>query len=239
MKGDVGAGGRVLLVDDEPAFQRLGGALLRSLGHEVTVAGDGEAALTAFAAARPDVVLLDLAMPPRLDPQAGLELVPRFAPAPVVVLTGHADHALALQAAELGAWDFLAKPVEPEMLGFVVARAVRKARLDAELRGLREGEGAEDLGMAGRAPAMERLRAMVRRLGPAVRVPVVVLGPTGTGKELVARALHACSPRGRAVRGGALRGAARRAAGERAVRPSPRQFHRGAPRPARPRRGRA
>ena len=185
---------RVLLVDDEPAFQRLGAAWLRGLGHEVMVAGNGDEAAARFAAASPDVVLLDLAMPPRFDPAAGLELVPRFLPVPVVVLTGHADHTLALRAAELGAWDFLAKPAEPEMLGFVVARAARKARLDRELHELRQGAGPEDLGMAGRAPAMERLRAMIRRLGPA-GVSVVVLGPTGTGKELVARALHTCSSR--------------------------------------------
>jgi len=185
---------RVLLVDDEAAFQRLGAAWLRGLGHEVAVAGDGDAAVARFGGFAPDVVLLDLVMPPRFDPAAGLELIPRFAPVPVVVMTGHADHTLALRAAELGAWDFLAKPVEPEMLGFVVARAARKARLDRELRHLRQGAATEDLGMTGRAPALERLRAMVRRLGPS-GVPVVVLGPTGTGKELVARALHACSAR--------------------------------------------
>ena len=110
------------------------------------------------------------------------------------MLTGHADHALALRAAELGAWDFLAKPADPEMLGFVVARALRKAALEAELRALRQREGSDDLGLIGRSPAIARLRDMVRRLGPA-SIPILVLGPTGTGKELVARALHACSPR--------------------------------------------
>lgn len=135
--------GRVLLVDDETAFQRLGAAWLRGLGYEVVAAGDGAAAEALLAGAALDVVLLDLSMPPR------------FLPTPVVVLTGHADHALALRAAELGAWDFLAKPVEPEMLDFVVARAVRKARLDAELRHLRQGSAAEDLGMAARSPVLE------------------------------------------------------------------------------------
>lgn len=187
--------GRVLLADDEAAFQRLGSAFLRSLGHEVVVAGDGEQALAAFRTQPPpELVLLDLAMPPHMDPEIGLSLIPRFAPAPVVVLTGHGEHALALRAAELGAWDFLTKPIDPDILRFVVARAVRKARLEAELAALRAGPSGEDLGMAGTAPATVQMRALVRRIAPT-GVSVLVLGPTGTGKELVARALHGCSAR--------------------------------------------
>jgi two-component system NtrC family response regulator len=186
--------GRILLVDDEPAFQRLGADFLRGLGHEVLVAGDAEQALAAFATLpAPDLVLLDLAMPPTMDPEAGLELVPRFARVPVIVWSGHGDHELALRAAELGAWDFLTKPIDPDMLRFVIARALRKAKLDAELRALRAAQAGDDMGLVGQAQATVQLRAMVRRVGPT-RVSVLVLGPTGSGKELVARALHASSP---------------------------------------------
>ncbi len=188
--------GHILLADDEPAFQRLGGAWLRNLGHRVTLADDAGHALRAYADARPDVVLLDLSMPPRMDPEAGLDLIPAFAPAPVIVLTGHAHHDLALKAMERGAWDFIAKPIEPDMLRIIIARAVRKAKLDAELTRLRQQDSADDLGLAGRSATMTRLRDMVRRLGPT-NVAVIILGPTGTGKELVARALHATSPRAR------------------------------------------
>ena len=186
--------GRVLLVDDEPAFQRLGGSFLRDLGHTVTVAGDGEQALASFERQRPELVLLDLAMPPHMDPEIGLEMIPRFSGVPVVVLTGHGEHELALRATELGAWDFLTKPIDPDMLRFVVARALRKARLDAEVATLRATAATDDLGLVGQAPAMTQLRGMVRRVAQT-SVSVLVLGPTGTGKELVARALHGCSAR--------------------------------------------
>jgi DNA-binding NtrC family response regulator len=186
--------GRVLLVDDEAAFQRLGGNFLRGLGHEVDIAGDGDAALARFAAQRPELVLLDLAMPPHMDPERGLELIPRLPGVPVIVLTGHGEHDLALRAAELGAWDFITKPIDPDLLRFVVARALRKSRLDAELGRLRSTQSADDLGLVGQTPPMQQLRAMVRRVAPT-RVSVLVLGPTGTGKELVARALHEGSPR--------------------------------------------
>jgi len=192
---DTPESGRVLLVDDEPAFQRLGGSFLRDLGHAVTLAGDGEQALASFERQRPELVLLDLAMPPHRDPEIGLELIPRFAGVPVIVLTGHGEHELALRATELGAWDFLTKPVDPDMLRFVVARALRQARLEAELAALRAASADDDLGLVGQAPAMTQLRAMVRRVAQT-HVSVLVLGPTGTGKELVARALHAGSARG-------------------------------------------
>ncbi len=189
-----GETGFLLLVDDEPAFQRLGGKYLRDLGHEVAIAGDGEQALAAFERRRPELVLLDLAMPPTMDPEAGLALIPRFATVPVVVLTGHGDHELALRAIEAGAWDFLTKPMDPDMLRVVIARALRKSRLDVEVRALRSASSMDDLGLVGQSAVINGLRAMVRRVGPT-QVSVLVLGPTGTGKELVARALHACSRR--------------------------------------------
>jgi two-component system NtrC family response regulator len=185
----------ILLADDEPAFQRLTGNWLRGLGHEVRVAGDGDAARRMFAQAPADVVLLDLAMPPHHDPEAGLALIAAFAPAPVIVMTGHADHDMALKAVDAGAWDFLAKPVDPDLLRIVVGRAAERARLARELADLQARSGAgEDMGLVGNSPAMAALRDLIRRIAPT-RLPALILGPSGTGKELVARAIHDQSPR--------------------------------------------
>ncbi|MCQ4160539.1 sigma-54 dependent transcriptional regulator [Roseomonas sp. GC11] len=187
--------GRILLVDDEPAFRRMAGAWLEGFGHHVDLAADPESATARFAAAEPEVVILDLVMPPRLVPEAGLDLLPRFAAVPVIVLTAHAEHELALRAVEAGAWDFLPKPVEPELLRFAVERAIRVARLRRELAEWRTGAaGSGDLGLIGRSPALTRLRETIRRLGPT-SLPLIILGPTGTGKELVAQALHRSGPR--------------------------------------------
>lgn len=126
---------------------------------------------------------------------AGLELISGFAPAPVVVITGHADHALALKAVERGAWDFLGKPLDPDLLRVVVGRGLERGRLAAELPRLRAVAGAtDDLGIVGTSTALARLRDLVRRIAPT-QLPVLVLGPSGTGKELVARALHDGGPR--------------------------------------------
>ena len=184
---------KLLLVDDEPAFLRLAAAWLEKQGHSVVTAADGAQAREAFGQERPDLVLLDLVMPPERTPEAGLALVPDFAAVPVVVLTAHADHDLALRAVAAGAWDFLAKPVEPDLLRFVVERALLKRGLEQEVAALRAAQPTED-GIFGASAVILRLKEMIRRIGPA-DLPVMVLGPSGTGKELVAHALHAASPR--------------------------------------------
>ncbi|CAO3432158.1 sigma-54-dependent transcriptional regulator [Azospirillum endophyticum] len=184
---------KLLLVDDEPAFRRLAAAWLEKQGHTVVTAADGAEAQALFRNERPDLVLLDLVMPPERTPEAGLGLVPAFATVPVVVLTAHADHELALRAVAAGAWDFLAKPVDPDLLRFVVSRALAKRALERELAALRDAHATED-GIVGTSRTILRLKEMIRRIAPA-EVPVIVLGPSGSGKELVARALHAASPR--------------------------------------------
>jgi len=189
--------GHVLIVDDEEPFRRLCGRWLEAAGHRVSGAADPDEALAVFARGGIDLVLLDLVMPPDHTPEAGLSLIRRFHPAPVIVLTGHAQHELALRAIGDGAWDFLGKPADPDLLRFVIARSLERSSLLREVSDLRDRMGDDDYGLVGRAPAIAALRDLVRRIGPS-DLSVVVLGPSGTGKELVARGLHVASNRRRA-----------------------------------------
>ena len=220
---------RILLADDEPAFLRLAGAWLSAQGYDVVTAENAGQALERFSAQpRPDLVLLDLVMPPERTPEAGLALLSPFAAVPVIVLTAHAEHELALRAVAAGAWDFLAKPVEPELLRFAVSRALQKAALERELAQLKAARAGAD-GIAGVSPATLRLKELIRRAGPA-DIAVMILGPSGTGKELVARALHdASARRAGPFAAGSLRRHTGRAARKRVVRPLEGKFHRRAP----------
>jgi DNA-binding NtrC family response regulator len=187
-------GQRILVVDDEPAFLRLCTGWLNGLGYQVTPASDAPQAKIQFKHNPCELVLLDLALPPSHQPEEGLALIPSFEQTPVIVLTGHADRELALTAIERGAWDFLSKPVDPALLRVVVTRALNKHALELELRTLKTHLAPDTLGLIGKSQAMEGLRELVRRIGPS-DLNVMILGPSGSGKELVAIALHRLSPR--------------------------------------------
>ena len=187
-------GQRILVVDDEPAFLRLCAGWLNGLGYQVTQASDAPQARSQFNDHPCELVLLDLALPPSHQPEEGLALIPFFKQTPVIVLTGHADRELALTAIERGAWDFLSKPVDPALLRVVVTRALHKHALELELRTLKTHLAPDTLGLIGKSQAMEGLRELVRRIGPS-DLNVMILGPSGSGKELVAKALHQLSPR--------------------------------------------
>ncbi|HEY8026402.1 MAG TPA: sigma-54 dependent transcriptional regulator [Burkholderiaceae bacterium] len=182
----------ILLVDDEPAFQRLCGNWLTGLGYDVKFASTAEQVIELTARQTFDLILLDLALPPSFTPDEGLALLPGMAPTPVVVMTGHADRELALRAIGLGAWDFLPKPLDPDILRVVVERALTKRRLERELAEWRTRARPDDdtMGLIGVSAELNELRSLIRRIAPT-DVPVMITGPSGTGKELVARALHA------------------------------------------------
>jgi len=185
---------RILIVDDEPAFQRLCGKWLRELGHDVTSAGDAEEALGLLKGQSYDLVLLDLAMPPSMTPEEGLRLLPHCGSAPAIVMTGHGSRDIAMKAIDAGAWDFLTKPVDPDILKVVVSRALKKSRLERELKALRAQLSSDNLGIVGNSRPINELRDLVRRIAPS-DINVLILGESGTGKELVARAIHRLSSR--------------------------------------------
>jgi len=185
---------RVLLVDDEANIRRMVGALLESEGFETVEAADGNVALTRIAEDGPDVVLLDLMMPPGPDGLATLEQIRKRAPhVPVVMMSGKANLADAVRATKLGAFQFLEKPLTPEGILVALRGALELSRSLAENRRLHEELGHADP-LVGASAAMEELRAMIARVAPT-ESRVLITGESGTGKELVASAIHRQSTR--------------------------------------------
>lgn len=186
--------GRILLVDDEPAFRQLAQSWLQQSGYQVATAADLIAARQQLRQFDADLILLDLSLPPQFDPQHTLQALPEFSGRPVIILTGHAERQLALDAIGLGAWDFIAKPVDPDLLAVVIKRALNKHQLDIELKQLKQKDKLGVSRLIGVSPAMEAMRTLIQRIAPT-DVRVLVTGPSGTGKEVVSRALHDLSQR--------------------------------------------
>jgi two-component system nitrogen regulation response regulator NtrX len=185
---------QVLLVDDEANIRRMLGALLRNEGFTVTEAANGNAALLIMDEADPDVVLLDLMMPPGPD---GLETLTRMRDqgrsAPVIMMSGKAQLTDAVRAVKLGAFQFLEKPLSPEGVLVTVRAALELNRTRAENRAL-HAELGRRAALIGSGPAMQQVASLISRVGPT-EARVLITGESGTGKELVAAAIHAASRR--------------------------------------------
>ena len=186
----------VLIVDDDEALRDLLGRELSRSGHRVTQAASAAQCFQRVEEDEPDVALLDL-MLPDLE---GIEVLRRLrAQRPtleVVVLTAHGTIDTALAAMKLGAWDYLRKPCHLQELELTLQRAYERRQLGEENARLRDGLslGARGTELVGQGQAFEDLRRLVARVA-ASDSTVLVRGETGTGKELVARSLHALSPR--------------------------------------------
>ncbi|MCY1016636.1 sigma-54-dependent transcriptional regulator [Pyxidicoccus sp. MSG2] len=187
-------GPRILVVDDDPGVLKALRGLLSDEGFTPVEARSTAEAIRLLDAPEgpPAAMLLDIRMPG----ETGLELLarlPRPLPAPVVVLSGEASPAEAVQALKLGATDFVEKPPSPERL----LTALRNAMVLGELQEERErllDALARPGHLVGESPAMETLRRLITRVGPS-DTAVLITGETGTGKERVARALHLASGR--------------------------------------------
>ncbi|MBZ9612442.1 sigma-54-dependent transcriptional regulator [Rheinheimera maricola] len=189
------ANGRILLIDDEPAFRQLAQSWLQGSGYLVQTAADLDSARAALSGFDADLILLDLSLPPEFDPQHTLAALAEFNSRPVIILTGHAERQLALDAIALGAWDFIAKPVDPDLLAVVIKRALSKHQLDTELKQLKQHNTAGVARLIGVSAPMEAMRTLIQRIAPT-DVRVLVTGPSGTGKEVISKALHELSRRG-------------------------------------------
>ena len=188
----------LLIVEDDLALQKqIKWALDR---FESVTAGDRESALAAFRRYQPAVVTMDLGLPPDPDSVSeGFKLLGQLLDADpnvkVIVLTGQNDEANALKAVAIGAYDFFAKPFEPELLGLTIDRALRLSELQAENRRLTALHQPDALaGLITRDPEMLRIGRMIERVASS-NATVMLLGESGTGKEVLAQGLHQASKR--------------------------------------------
>ncbi|MCY1021559.1 sigma-54-dependent transcriptional regulator [Pyxidicoccus sp. MSG2] len=190
----------LLLVDDDAAFRKVYGGLLRESGYEVTEAADRPSARAAFDARDFPLVLLDLMLPPDGSVKAGLEgLAALLSARPgtkVIVTSGAGDTRHTLEAVRLGAYDFLTKPVDPDVLLVVVQRALARVTLERQVESLRTSlaRAGGDTALVGQSPPFLAAVTLAERVAPS-DIPVLVTGENGTGKELLARTVHLKSRR--------------------------------------------
>jgi DNA-binding NtrC family response regulator len=189
--------GSVLLIDDDVDVLRSIGNYFERLGYEVTRELSGEAGLATFDRLRPEVVILDLRLP-GMDGMQVLESM-RQRDAAVILLTGEADVPTAVRAMQLGAENFLTKPVDMEHLAAATARVADKARL-RRINETLQLQTAPDHGLdsLGNSPGMQDFAHQVGLLAQSERTTVLLTGESGTGKGWVARMIHDLSPRARA-----------------------------------------
>ncbi|MGA7563325.1 MAG: sigma-54 dependent transcriptional regulator [Desulfobaccales bacterium] len=185
--------GTLLVVDDEPQILRAVSGLLQDEGFEVLTAPDGETALKMVAAEAPDLVLLDIALPGLDGLEALTELKRQHPLLPVIMVSAYGSVENAVKATRLGAFDFIEKPPNADKILLSVRNALEWARLAEENRRLRQ-QRAPVKEIIGASAAICRLREKLALVAPT-NAAVLISGDNGTGKELVARALHAFSRR--------------------------------------------
>ena len=185
----------ILIVDDESDVRELISGILIDEGYETRLAATDKQALAAVALRRPSLVILDIWL--RGSKLDGIEILQQIRAqhddVPVVMISGHGNIETAVHAIKLGAYDFIEKPFETDRLLLIVQRATEAARLTRENKDLRRRAGPENE-IIGNSQAITAMRAAIEKVAPTGS-RVMISGPAGAGKEVVARALHAQSNR--------------------------------------------
>ena len=186
--------GAILLVEDDPDARDVLTAALTRRGFAVHPVASGADALSTLRDTDFDIIVTDV----RLGGMTGIELCQRASElrpnVPAIVMTGHADLDTAIAAMRAGAFDFIEKPVASEALALMLHRAIHHRRLTSDIIRLREQVSVRGSSIVGDSPAMQRLARLVDQVAPS-EATVLITGASGTGKELIARALHERSAR--------------------------------------------
>lgn len=185
----------ILIVDDEEDIRELVSGILSDEGHETRTAFDSDSALAAIADRVPRLVFLDIWLQgSKLD---GLELLDAiktlYPDLPIVMISGHGTIETAVSAIRKGAYDFIEKPFKADRLVLIAERALETSKLRREVSDLKKRSG-DSFDLIGMSSAMAQLRQTIERVAPT-NSRIMVIGPSGSGKELVARAIHSASSR--------------------------------------------
>ncbi|OYX09587.1 MAG: sigma-54-dependent Fis family transcriptional regulator [Rhizobiales bacterium 32-66-8] len=184
----------ILIVDDEADIRDLVAGILEDEGYSARTARDADTALAAIAARRPNLIFLDIWLQgSRMD---GLELLDaiktQHPDVPVVMISGHGNIETAVAAIKRGAYDFIEKPFNADRLVVITERALETLRLRREVKELKQQTQPHVI--VGRSTAVQQLKATIERVGPT-NSRILIVGPSGSGKELTARMVHAASNR--------------------------------------------
>ncbi|HEY8119234.1 MAG TPA: sigma-54 dependent transcriptional regulator [Methylophilaceae bacterium] len=185
---------RVLVVDDEVKMQRVLEIMLKRMGHEVSCAGNGGEALQILKSSPVDLVISDLRMPGITGTELLKALRDQGNEVPVIIMTAYGTIESAVEAMKLGACDYIVRPFDVDALEIAVDRILKESRMRRQNDFLRH-EVEKGWGeFVGNSAPMQKVYELIRQVAPG-KTTVLITGETGTGKELVARAIHRASPR--------------------------------------------
>ncbi len=184
----------VLVVDDDISHCTIIQALMKGWGFDVTLAHNGLEAVERVKQTPFDLVLSDVRMS-EMDGIAALKAIKAYNPAiPILIMTAYSNVESAVEAIKSGAYDYLTKPLDFDMLRLTIERVLEHARLKTENQDLKQRLTLDRENMIGRSPQMRRLMDMIATIAPS-EATVLICGESGTGKELIARSVHANSAR--------------------------------------------
>ena len=183
----------ILIVDDEKNIRRSMEIILSSEGHTVHTAQNISEAFESIKSKQPDLIFLDVL----LTDESGLDLLPKikkeYPQIEVIMISGHANLGMAVQATKTGAYDFMEKPLQKDRILLAIKHLLEKQELQQQFQKLKE-EKFDEYQMVGESPAIEKIREQISLVAPT-NSKVLILGESGTGKELIAWGIHQSSPR--------------------------------------------